>query len=55
MIRGEDLLGGHKAHNVVVAAVAREMSCFICGMMNGWYDGADSDKLKVFNYTKKIV
>lgn len=47
MIRGEDILGGHKAHNVVVAAVAREMSCFICGMMNGWYNGADSDKLQI--------
>ena len=30
-----NLKGAVKKHNVAVTAVARELSCFICGMMNG--------------------
>ena len=33
LVPGEKSSG--KKHNVAVTAVARELSCFICGMMNG--------------------
>lgn len=44
MIRNSEILGGHKPHNVIVGAVARELACFICGMINGWYDGASEQQ-----------
>lgn len=43
---GLDFLEARKPYNVVVGAVARELACFACGMVNGLYEGAESADFK---------
>ena len=43
---GLDFLEARKPYNVVVGAVARELACFACGMVNGLYEGAESASFK---------
>ena len=40
MGRSKSTTGFRKPHNVIVTAIARELACFVCAMMNGLYEGS---------------